>query len=200
MRYPAGSWTAGALNTSGTKPIKRADSTWFEPLIGAEIAYAEITDDGIGAASEFQTADTITWPFWSSSRAPPFWRPGRSESRAQYMQTDRQDQSGQVINNASVDEIREAQQILNEKGYRAGKPDGKMGRQTTMALKRFQQSRDWNPLASSMTRRPRRSAFPIWLGRHLLPTASVEVAIRMPNEHASRWISSCLLRSLIEDE
>jgi peptidoglycan hydrolase-like protein with peptidoglycan-binding domain len=55
------------------------------------------------------------------------------------MQTDQQDQSGQALSNASADEIAQAQQALNEKGFRAGKPDGKMGRQTTMALKRFQQ-------------------------------------------------------------
>jgi bifunctional non-homologous end joining protein LigD len=29
------------------KPLKKADTTWVEPRLDAEIAYAEITDDGM---------------------------------------------------------------------------------------------------------------------------------------------------------
>jgi ATP-dependent DNA ligase len=33
--------------SSLAKPLRKADTTWVEPRFDAEIAYAEITDDGM---------------------------------------------------------------------------------------------------------------------------------------------------------
>ncbi|HLH87094.1 MAG TPA: peptidoglycan-binding domain-containing protein [Xanthobacteraceae bacterium] len=54
-------------------------------------------------------------------------------------------QQGQQAQNAdqnqlSSDQIKQVQQALDQKGFKAGRPDGKLGPETKQALSKFQQS------------------------------------------------------------
>jgi peptidoglycan hydrolase-like protein with peptidoglycan-binding domain len=46
--------------------------------------------------------------------------------------------------NLSKDEIRQVQQALDQKGFKAGQPDGVLGPETKNAIKEFQQKQGWN--------------------------------------------------------
>jgi peptidoglycan hydrolase-like protein with peptidoglycan-binding domain len=46
--------------------------------------------------------------------------------------------------NLSKDEIRQAQQALDQKGFKAGQADGVLGPETKNAIKEFQQKQGWN--------------------------------------------------------
>jgi ATP-dependent DNA ligase len=45
---------AGAARPTPPLPLKKKDTTWVEPRFDAEIAYAEITDDGMVRHPSFQ--------------------------------------------------------------------------------------------------------------------------------------------------
>jgi peptidoglycan hydrolase-like protein with peptidoglycan-binding domain len=46
--------------------------------------------------------------------------------------------------NLSKDQIRQVQQALDQKGFKAGQPDGMLGPETKNAIKEFQQKQGWN--------------------------------------------------------
>jgi len=59
----------------------------------------------------------------------------QQQSQAQPMQPNNQSQA-----NLSSSQIRQAQQALDQKGFNAGRADGKLGPETKQALQSFQQS------------------------------------------------------------
>lgn len=59
----------------------------------------------------------------------------QQQSQAQPMQPNNQSQA-----NLSSNQIRQAQQALDKKGFKAGNADGKLGPETKQALQSFQQS------------------------------------------------------------
>lgn len=59
----------------------------------------------------------------------------QQQSQAQPMQPNEQSQA-----NLSSNQIRQAQQALDQKGFNAGRADGKLGPETKQALQSFQQS------------------------------------------------------------
>ena len=67
-------------------------------------------------------------------------QPGSNQAPAAQQST--QDQSNAA--NLSKDEIRQAQQALDQKGFKAGQPDGVLGPETKNAIKDFQQKQGWN--------------------------------------------------------
>jgi peptidoglycan hydrolase-like protein with peptidoglycan-binding domain len=59
----------------------------------------------------------------------------QQQSQAQPMQPNEQSEA-----NLSSNQIRQVQQALGQKGFKAGRADGKLGPETKQALKSFQQS------------------------------------------------------------
>jgi len=70
-----------------------------------------------------------------NSAKPNAPQSAQQQSQAQPMQPNEQSQE-----NLSSNQIRQAQQALDQKGFNAGRADGKLGPETKQALQSFQQS------------------------------------------------------------